>query len=169
MKARRESSEDIGYDPFNLNSNQSDQEKWSTSKSGPVFFLTFPVGLHRSIEFWTEISKNFGSTDRAHILPAPSPIIFCFNLGSAFAVLELLGWARFRRRSFHEPSLIHWIINLKYMKSSSESIKEHLFQFGTAQQFFTPSPTRNFDCGTTLERFWCRRRTFLVPNLMHKL
>ena len=41
VKARRESNEDIGYDPFNLNSDQSDQEKWSTSKSGPVFSKLF--------------------------------------------------------------------------------------------------------------------------------
>ena len=37
-----------------------------------------------------------------------------------------------------------------------------------AQPFFTPSPAGNFDCGTTLERLWFRRRTFHVPNLMHK-
>ena len=28
---------DLGRDPFNQNSNRSDREKWSTSKSGPVF------------------------------------------------------------------------------------------------------------------------------------
>ena len=36
-----------------------------TWKSGPPrwtrFFETFPVGPNRSIEFWTEISGNFGS------------------------------------------------------------------------------------------------------------
>ena len=36
-----------------------------TGKSGPPqkvdpFFETFPVGPNRSIEFWTEISGNFG-------------------------------------------------------------------------------------------------------------
>ena len=66
--------------------------------------------------------------------------------------------ARFRRWSFHEPNLIHWI---KYMKSSaSDSI-----QFGTAQLFFTPSRAENFNCGRTLERLWFRRRTFDVRNL----
>ena len=29
------------------------------------FFETFPVGPNRSIEFWTEISGNFGLMDRA--------------------------------------------------------------------------------------------------------
>ena len=29
------------------------------------FFETFPVGPNRSIEFWTEISGNFGWMDRA--------------------------------------------------------------------------------------------------------
>ena len=36
-----------------------------TGKRGPpqkvdLFFETFPVGPNRSIEFWTEISENFG-------------------------------------------------------------------------------------------------------------
>ena len=47
-------------DSFNQNSDQSDWEKWSTSKGGPVFSKTLPVGSNRSIEFWTEISGNFG-------------------------------------------------------------------------------------------------------------
>jgi len=34
--------------------------EWSTSKGGPVFSKIFPVGPNRSIEFWTEISGNFG-------------------------------------------------------------------------------------------------------------
>ena len=109
-------------------------KKWTS------FFETFPVGLNRSILFyfswengkcqsWTEISRNFGSVDRAHnyltaFFPPPP---------QSFSV---------------STSVQH-----KYMEGSSESIKKHLFQFGTAQQFFTPSPARNFDCGTTLERF----------------
>ena len=41
-----------------------------TGKRGPPqkvnhFFETFPVGPNRSIEFWTEISGNFGWMDRA--------------------------------------------------------------------------------------------------------
>ena len=38
-----------------------------TKKSGPpfVFFETFQVGPNRSIEFWTEISGNFGWMDHA--------------------------------------------------------------------------------------------------------
>ena len=47
-------------DPFNQNANRSDREKWSTSKGGLVFSKLF-----RSIEFWTEISGNFGWMDRA--------------------------------------------------------------------------------------------------------
>ena len=39
------------------------------------FFETFPVGPNRSIEFWTEISRNFGWMDRAH-----------YNLRSDFPV-----------------------------------------------------------------------------------
>ena len=33
------------------------------------FFETFPVGPNRSIEFWTEISGNFGWMDRARHFP----------------------------------------------------------------------------------------------------
>ena len=43
MKARRESSENIRCDPLNQKSDQSDQEKWSTSKSGPVFSKLFQL------------------------------------------------------------------------------------------------------------------------------
>ena len=32
------------------------------------FFETFPVGPNRSIEFWTEISGNFGWMDRAQLV-----------------------------------------------------------------------------------------------------
>ena len=34
-------------------------------KRWTIFFETFPVGPKRSIEFWTEISGNFGRMDRA--------------------------------------------------------------------------------------------------------
>ena len=34
-------------------------------KRWTIFFETFPVGPNRSIEFWTEISGNFGWMDRA--------------------------------------------------------------------------------------------------------
>ena len=58
-----------------------------TGKSGPPqkvdpFFETFPVGPNRSIEFWTEISGNFGWMDRAphqcslwtgSVFPSPHP------------------------------------------------------------------------------------------------
>ena len=54
-----------GRDPFNQNSNRSDRENWSTSNGGPIFFETFLVGPNRSIEFWTEISGNFGRMDCA--------------------------------------------------------------------------------------------------------
>ena len=50
--------ENIGRDPFNQNSNRSDREK--RIKRWASFFETFPVGPNRSIEFWTEISGNFG-------------------------------------------------------------------------------------------------------------
>ena len=64
----RQKAEPSGYgcDPFNQNSDRSDREKWSTSKGELVF--SKPVGANRSIEFWTEISGNFGWMDRVLIL-----------------------------------------------------------------------------------------------------
>ena len=53
--------------------------------------------------------------------------------------------ARFRRRTIHEPNLIHvhWI---KYMKKSApESIRNACVNIGTAQPFFPPNPAGNFD------------------------
>ena len=46
---------------------------------------------------------------------------------------------------------------------------ERLFQFGMALPFFSPGPAGNCAFGATLEWLWFRRRTFHVPNLMHKL
>ena len=79
---------------------------------------------------------------------------------------NVLSKARFRRRTFHEPDLIHWI---KFSKSSASGNLERLFQFGTAQPFFSPSSAGNFAFGATLETLWFRRRTFHEPSLMHKL
>ena len=46
------------------------------------FFETFPVGPNRSIEFWTEISGNFGWMDRAlrFTLPSNRVKFFCAPL-----------------------------------------------------------------------------------------
>ena len=40
-----------GRDPFNQNSNQSDQEKWSTSKGGPVFSKLFQLDRTNPLSF----------------------------------------------------------------------------------------------------------------------
>ena len=58
--------------PWNLGS-RSIQPKFRPVRPGKEdhlkrwtrFFETFPVGPNRSIEFWTEISGNFGWMDRA--------------------------------------------------------------------------------------------------------
>ena len=83
-----------------------------------------------------------------------------FNVRTIQSNSNFFTKARFRRRTFHEPNLIHWI---KYMKSSaSQSIRNAYFNCRS-------SPAGNFDFGTTLERLWFRPRTFHVLNLMHKL
>ena len=41
----------IGCDPFNQNSNQSDREKWSTSKGGPVFSKLFRLDQTDPLSF----------------------------------------------------------------------------------------------------------------------
>ena len=149
MKARRESSENIRCDPLNQNSDQSDQKKWSTSKRGPVFSKLFrldwtdPLSLGLKfpeilVQWITPIINSLPSPSPPPPPPPPPPPL-------SYSV---------------STSVQH-----KYMKGSSESIKEHLFQFGTAQQFFTLSPPGI----STVERFSFRGRTFLAPNLMHKL
>ena len=82
-----------GGDPFNQNSNRSDREKWSTSKGGPVVFETFPVGPNRSIEFWTEISWNFGWMDRTQ-WPLVT-FIFLVAYHFLFAVYSNLAYVTF--------------------------------------------------------------------------
>ena len=63
----------------------------------------------------------------------------------------------------HEPNLIPWI---KYVKSSAfESVKNgHLNLERLSRSFRLAQPGI-----LPLERLWFRRRTFHVPNLMHKL
>ena len=74
----------LGHDPFNQNSDWSDQEKWSTSKGGSwtSFFKTFLVGPNRSIEFWTKISRNLGWMYR-------TPCFIQFFLARVFFVSPL--------------------------------------------------------------------------------
>ena len=148
MKARRESSENIRCDPLNQNSDQSDQEKWSTSKSGPVFSKLFRLDWTDPLSLGLKFPEILVQwiTPIINSLPSPSP-----------------------PPPPHLSFSVSTSVQHKYMNGSTEWIKEHLFQFGSAQQFFTPSPARNFDCGATLERFLFRGRTFLAPNLMHKL
>ena len=67
-----------GCDPFNQNS-----DRWRPGKVDPLkgwtsFIETFPVGLNRSIEFWTETSWNLGWIDGAQdnkiFLPRCAPL-----------------------------------------------------------------------------------------------
>ena len=44
-------SEIIGRDPFNQNSNRTDREKWSTSKSGPAFSKLFRLDRTDPLSF----------------------------------------------------------------------------------------------------------------------
>ena len=48
------------------------------------FFETFPVGPNRSIEFWTEISGNFGWMDRAYGLK----VLFVYVYKNAFVAVQ---------------------------------------------------------------------------------
>ena len=41
----------MGRDPFNQNSDQSDREKWSTSKGGPVFLKLFRLDRTDPLSF----------------------------------------------------------------------------------------------------------------------
>ena len=48
---------DIGCDPFNQNSNRSDQEKWSTLKGGPVFSKLFRLDQTDPLSFGTKFPE----------------------------------------------------------------------------------------------------------------
>ena len=47
----RIAEEHLGRDPFNQNSDQSDREKWSTSKGGPVFSKLFQLDRADPLSF----------------------------------------------------------------------------------------------------------------------
>ena len=78
-------NQDYGRDPFNQNSNQSDREKWSTSKGGPVFSKLFrlnrtdPLSFGpKSPEILVEWIAPYGSCLNLLLflpfsLPSPSP------------------------------------------------------------------------------------------------
>ena len=75
MKARRESSENIRCDPLNQNSDQSDQEKWSTSKSGPVFSKLFRLDWTDPLSLGLKFPEILVQwiTPIINSLPSPSP------------------------------------------------------------------------------------------------
>ena len=47
----------FGRDPFNQNSDRSDREKWSTSKSGPVFSKLFRLDRTDPLSFGTKFPE----------------------------------------------------------------------------------------------------------------
>ena len=70
----------------------------------------------------------------------------------------ILSRARFRRRTFHEPNLIHWI---KYMKSSaSESIRNACFNLERLSRSFRLARPGI----SALDRFWKILTTYFVSN-----
>ena len=75
MKARRESSENIRCDPLNQNSDQSHQEKWSTSKSGPVFSKLFRLDWTDPLSLGLKFPEILVQwiTPIINSLPSPSP------------------------------------------------------------------------------------------------
>ena len=58
-------------------------------KRWTCFFETFPVGPNRSIEFWTEISGNFGWMDRAPSLRVSSQNYLVITSTRSVKKLEL--------------------------------------------------------------------------------
>ena len=71
--------------------------------------------------------------------------------------------ARFRLRTFHEPNLMYC---MKCMKRSAPESKRNVYfnleRVNRSSLLARPGIS-------ALERLWFRRRTFQVPNLMHKL
>ena len=61
-------------------------------KRWTCFFETFPVGPSRSIEFWTEISRNFGWMDRAHTFPLTVPAGMLFSKRNENRARSQVSW-----------------------------------------------------------------------------
>ena len=81
------------------------------------FFETFPVGPNRSIEFWTEISGNFGWMDRAQGRGRASPGQAHFPKASVIIGLSCLqSWSIFvgktvwMQRSTQRVNITDWFL-----------------------------------------------------------
>ena len=71
----------VGRDPFNQNSNRSDREKWSTSKSGPVFSKLFRLDRTDPL--------SFGPTFPEILVEWIAPVQYLFTMGSFLTGLNL--------------------------------------------------------------------------------
>ena len=69
--------------------------------------------------------------------------------------------AWFRRRTFHEPNLIHWILKVHEKFGVWINLERLSRSFRLAWPGISPLER--------LRRVWFRHRTFHVPNLVHKL
>ena len=76
-------------------------------KRGTRFFETFPVGPNRSIEFWTEISGNFGWMDRAHWL-------LCFPVSD-------LRYMKAKPEIWHFQRLLLWYLKFVVLSKRTEN------------------------------------------------
>ena len=84
----------------------------------------------------------------------PSPLLrTCVMINWRFLI---------RRRTFHQPNLIHWI---KHMKSSaSELIRNACFNLEQLNRSSCPSQAGILTLDRLWNGFWFRSRTFHVPN-----
>ena len=114
----------------------------------------FPSSLINLIQdirhLWTHF--GIGGAKECQVVPHIKKVVNTSIHGREFFLLIYFNYfskARFRRRTFHEPNLIHWI---KYMKSSvSESIRNAcLERLSRSFGIFSPSAAGN----STLDRLW---------------
>ena len=145
---------------------------FNLSLASILIYLKWPILCinHLRLNGNTSEHSRVDFTDKSRPCPIYFPIPLYLNFSPKVPVPQLFSIeqtnfpkAQFRRRTFHEPNLIPWI---KHMKSSaSEWVKNGYLNlerlnrsFRLAQPGISP-----------LERLWFRRRTFHVPNRIHKL
>ena len=82
----------------------------------------------------TRYPNHFKQIRKRNFQELFSPNFLVYTCADYFHALGVSSKARFRRRTFHEPNLIHWIKNMK--SSSSESIRNACFSLERLSRSF---------------------------------
>ena len=127
------------------------------------FFETFPVGPNRSIEFWTEISGNFGWMDRARWFSPRTSKTSCFAsvtfTMASKVFIEILLDILFRFLGFGDVKITVVIENQTFVTFA------HLFTISEKLYQFCPRNVVKLQCLKQLRLiYWHDRRRTLVQS-----